>query len=528
MKKVLNSAPWLLFVWVIFQNLSLNFVEGDDASTVLYHVLGRNPALQKPYSAYHSFFDFILSVIPAVQVNLIISTALALSVFGGLLTYWGLERITDKGAHFFLFALLLAQPEWLFMVLYINPAILAMGLFVMAFFLLQRHQLKPRKKILLLASILFGLAIAVRWSFVLGFFTFLPFLLVDKNYQINRVWWHLRNIIGHATFWFFPISLFFAFSFVIISGYSLKEFFEILVWGKNYITDYKISLKVAISDLSGYLSLATVLMITTGFLMAFKTKNWWTILVVVFSLLPFFVLGFDTSFKYNLTLMPALVLIMYLGWQSVMQQNFYKRLAFIFLLILPWFLGIQVDNQNIAWGPGLELQYKKPSQEQLQEVKFGLQAGLAMPNAEGVRPLWGYADALVWGAWKKFIVERAEERHALALQSLHQNCILFMDRPVALIQMAFVQNGFELKPAVLNSSSNCWNRTMKHSSLGFETILVTPGDFEGIDAFSNMITKQRKSKNYCTMAYLSFPSLMTDLVAHQPDFFPLSATTGIW
>lgn len=522
-----KSIPWLFVTFVLFQNLSMHFVEGDDASTILYHVLGRNADFQKPYSAYHSFFDFLLSAFPASKINLLISAALTFSVLGGLLTLWAMEKLTDKGLSFFLLVLLLAQPEWLWMFLYINPAILAMGLFVMAFFLSHLYKANPNAWKLIAAAILFGLSIAIRWSFILGFFTFLPFLLVNKDFVYHKFWLRPRVLFGGAFFWFFPLSLSLAILFVAISGYSLRQFFEILLWGKSYISDYQISPAVAISDLSGYFTIATGLLFFAGIYACIKSKSFWILLVLGFSVLPFLILGFDTSFKYNLTLMPGVVLLMHAGWKYLQKVNVYLKYAFFLILAAPWFIGIQVSNNSVAWGPGLELQYKKPTESIQQAISFSLNAGLAMPNAEGVRPLFGYVDALLLGSWKRFNQERTDERVQLAIHASNQNCLLFSDRPVALVQMAFFQYGFEFMQPEIDSQNNIWKRTMRHPSNGVETILMTPGDFTGLNDFSEMIAEQKRAYQKSAMIYLTYPSLMKELVAQQPDFMPKSAVTGL-
>ena len=55
----------LLFFILALTALNFNYVEGDDASTILHHTLGRDSNLQPVYSPYHSMIDTMLSLVPS-------------------------------------------------------------------------------------------------------------------------------------------------------------------------------------------------------------------------------------------------------------------------------------------------------------------------------------------------------------------------------------------------------------------------------------------------------------------------------
>ena len=57
----------LVFGFVFVRSLTFKYVDGDDASTIAYHALGRNADLQPPYGTYHAGMDVILSVLPAQE-----------------------------------------------------------------------------------------------------------------------------------------------------------------------------------------------------------------------------------------------------------------------------------------------------------------------------------------------------------------------------------------------------------------------------------------------------------------------------
>ena len=60
---------WPIVVLVAFgavysASLTFVYVEGDDAVSIAYHVLGRDSSIQPPYSPYHSLMDSFLSLLP--------------------------------------------------------------------------------------------------------------------------------------------------------------------------------------------------------------------------------------------------------------------------------------------------------------------------------------------------------------------------------------------------------------------------------------------------------------------------------
>ena len=59
-----------IFLYLFFFTLNTNYVEGDDASTILYHLCGRDSTIQLPYAPYNSGFDFILNFLPIDEVIL--------------------------------------------------------------------------------------------------------------------------------------------------------------------------------------------------------------------------------------------------------------------------------------------------------------------------------------------------------------------------------------------------------------------------------------------------------------------------
>jgi hypothetical protein len=71
----LKKVAWLLiialaFALVYFRSLTYLYVEGDDSAGISYHALGRNPAVQPPFSPWQSGMDLIMSGLPEDEETL--------------------------------------------------------------------------------------------------------------------------------------------------------------------------------------------------------------------------------------------------------------------------------------------------------------------------------------------------------------------------------------------------------------------------------------------------------------------------
>ncbi len=58
--------PFTVIAWfIVVYSMSLAFVyiEGDDAASIAYHLLGRDSSVQPPYTPYQGFMDLWLSLL---------------------------------------------------------------------------------------------------------------------------------------------------------------------------------------------------------------------------------------------------------------------------------------------------------------------------------------------------------------------------------------------------------------------------------------------------------------------------------
>ena len=116
---------FVLYLFLYINTLSYNYVEGDDACTILYHLCGRNLNIQQPYAVYNSGFDYLLSFVENKESKLLLFS-LHISFFSGLVIYlligYFLSLIFEVNNNLILFLCLIPFiiPELIFLNLILN------------------------------------------------------------------------------------------------------------------------------------------------------------------------------------------------------------------------------------------------------------------------------------------------------------------------------------------------------------------------------------------------------------------------
>ena len=64
------GAATIIFGSVYIASLTFVYVEGDDATSIVYHAMGRDRSVQPAYSAYHGMMDVFLGWLPADEIVL--------------------------------------------------------------------------------------------------------------------------------------------------------------------------------------------------------------------------------------------------------------------------------------------------------------------------------------------------------------------------------------------------------------------------------------------------------------------------
>jgi hypothetical protein len=184
---IFMENTWLVLILVSFSivfhtSLTFVYIEGDDATSLAYHFLGRNSNLQPVYEPYQAMMDVFLDTLPAredlLRIMSLVITSLAtvtLFVFIFVLVFQ-LLHIQEGGKKLLIvIVLLLASPEFFYFGLVYSPSIVAMCLLLGSHLLLRRSDYAAtfvgrgtmQDRILMLMSIiLFGIGVSCRWSTV--------------------------------------------------------------------------------------------------------------------------------------------------------------------------------------------------------------------------------------------------------------------------------------------------------------------------------------------------------------------------
>src|SRR5688572_18899111 len=186
-----------IFAAIYSMALTFVYVEGDDATSVVYHAMGRISALNPPYSAYHGMMDVFLGWLPASEpivrftaVSITATAALLMVVLILLLLREWLEPTSVWMSGLITLLLLACSPEIFYLGLVYTPSLVAMC-FVLAAHVLVRRGMKglrsPDASIISsavvfgLSAVLFGIGVACRWD--VG--TYLFFIVADLALNVD-------------------------------------------------------------------------------------------------------------------------------------------------------------------------------------------------------------------------------------------------------------------------------------------------------------------------------------------------------
>ncbi len=460
--------PTLIMFGIIYIcSLTFKYVEGDDASSVAFHALGRNPDLQPPYSPYHGMMDVFLNFLPAnesVVRHVAVSLTAATSVIAFLLV---IDLIKDwlpnlRGFRLTLTTifLLLCIPEIFYLSLFYTPSLTAL------FFVLVAHKLlklaiNPQNGLVkfnssggvlfILSIIIFGIGTACRWdigSYLIviladlifnnytvrenfdgepRFDTFGDSIIAEReplNYQRIR----LAVFFGAAAFLASILAIFF-------SGCELGAIISIFRLAGEEVSSQD-SIFATIGAFQTFFTPAFVIFFSIGFVwLVIRRKK--SAAFVFLTVLPFLIWTFSREPKMILPALPSLFLAAAVGvnfvWFEISQKyKVWFRILAVIVIILPWLIGIHVNSPNTSWGPGFEVRtldtqensrnakntFEDKNQEKqisIKNFKIVFGSGFAVPTPEGPRPLGGHFHTLIGDGWKTF-VRKSDEEKALVLQ----------------------------------------------------------------------------------------------------------------
>jgi hypothetical protein len=418
------------FALVYLFSLSFAYVEGDDASSIAYHLYGRNSAIQPPYSPYHSMMDTILGLLPinetllrTVAVGLTSLAAIAIVLFMLAIGFDWLKTLPLAPRWLIALVLLLASPEFFYLGLAYLPGVIAMALVLAAHLILRWGGTADEpptlttnrgRIIILLSALVFGIGAACRWDITVYGAVIAADLVFGYGDRCEQLVSMIRRRWLVCVIWG-VLALLCFFLVLFVSGYDPTTLVAQLQKYQNYLGERSSRITETIGSLQPLVTPAFGIFALVGLLTLLRRRD---PLLIVFAvglivILPWASRGVP---KFILPGIPGLVACAVLGF-SVLWTHFKPerwqtivRVLIFIVLLGPWLLGIQVEFDDSAFGPGFETRaYDRPESNGTKISLALLGPGTLFPTSEGPRALFGHAAVLLGGGWRRAIDERWQE-----------------------------------------------------------------------------------------------------------------------
>jgi hypothetical protein len=469
----------LAFGIVYACSLSFVYVEGDDASTIAFHVLGRHPSVQRPYSPYHGMMDVILGLLPArepiLRVFAMGMTSLAAVVFVILtlsVVFSWLGDFPDARKRIVAIVILLASPEFFYLGMIYTPSFVAMCLVLTAHLLLMRAAtsgISPapqtkRRILIVLSIILFGLGTACRWdvgAYAIVIFADLATLSVGVA-GVSRLQALQAKQLLFSVCWLL-LAATAAIAAIAASGYGVTQLFQVF-----HLAEDEISASHSwLSTMGSFQTLFTpafLLLGIVGFRQLVLTRSRLAFIVAI-GMVPVLPYLLSREPKMVMPAVPVMVLCVVEGFDMIWfprrlrQSAAIRRLIIGLLLVGPWLVGIRANSPDTAWGPGFDVKtYGRQTridsakalavgtvdQHRISVGGMNLTdgGGLAIPTPEGPRPLGGHAAVLLGGGWRSLVNKLNDERSNVVRQAIIRGDPILQDNRNSYLLVQLVRMGF--------------------------------------------------------------------------------------
>lgn len=486
---------FLVFLYLFFFTLNFNYVEGDDAATILYHLCGRNPAIQQPYAPYNSGMDFIIAHSGLQGEEALRTFAVSVSFVSGFLIFalFALlletlfkdsEMVTARQRLYFYLLLPFVLPDMIFHSLILNSANPSFVFLLASLLLFVRFLRKENYPALIGSMVFFALSVPFRWTMLVA----LPL------YAGLFFYWHpLRNYPRDMWLLLFKIlvsnlgGLLLALLFIGVTGYDWNDILATVTSTTGYMETTEVSALSLVASASAFLTPSLLLLLLFAlFKMAILYRSDKPAMIGILGLLllsvsPFVLLGFYPFYKYSMTLLPVLLALALLGFGYLKDKKILTG-VFVAAVVLPWFIGIQIDAAGTFCGPGFEMGQKITSDHvlknegknpdnrvKIEKIKPVFDSGFYMPMPEGPRPLYGYFYVLAAGKWKSQIDAFTNERETLyAFLTRHKNAVYYQDRMSSYFSCDLYRKGFTAKTGYMELKSGSYRSFTK----GKESIAI--------------------------------------------------------
>jgi len=533
-----NKQNWLLYLSLGFLLLILFFNwphyidDTDDPLTIAYHFWGRNNIIQSPYNIYDSMCDYILSFLPRNYAVLYTSMVLwtfvsAVAVFILIVSIAKSFR-TNFSVSYYLagFILLLAIPEFDYLLLSYKSSIIGFSFILLSHQLLIRNYNKTNATAIssiLISAILFAFGVTCRWSLVTyGLAIIIDFAYIQYQQTKPRKIWMLP-LWCLITFLCFSL-------FISISGYSIHDFIGIISWGKNMIRIHQNQSVYNLATASTLFTPTSVLFLFAGIIAIVKNfrRNKRLAIYIISSYLPYIYLTFIPNLKFLITLFPAIALIIFTGIEYIntisTRRLKFANPALVALILLPWFIGIQVYSDTTLWGPGFDIKnttsaaalYNRTLDQRfsIDHISIKPAAGFAISSTEGNRPLWGYFYTLFCGKLydlDKKIVLQAQKVIELCAKKHIPIYTDYASKMNPSILDVLCRNDFQTTDSEMCSGEY----TQRTFTKGNDTVTIRA--FNHPEQTENFEKLKQLFPNHQFIAAFTYSSLLTDFMYKAPS-----------
>ena len=514
----------LLFFILGLTALNFNYVEGDDATTIIHHVFGRNNDFQPVYSPYHSMLDSILSLLPTQNEITLRTISIGGSFIAGFFVLIFIAKIlTDtfpkekNKLGVFLVVIPFIIPDVLFNSLIINPANISFAILLLSHIFFNKYLKSQRYLFLIFSVLLFGLGVSFRWNN--GFYLFVLFGVFILN-QINNKENFLKQL--KKSFLVFPFFIISVIGFIQISGYSIFDIIAVYKSGSSYLDNAEFSKLAMLASAISFLTPAFVLLFILGLISCFRRKIYFPLYLLVIALIPYLLLGVFPYYKYMLcALVPVFFIQMY-GFLSLKRKVF--KIIMVSVIFIPWIIGLQIQS-NSAWGPGFEILMKGSNFEDLESfnpdnstaiknVRLNLGSGMAMPTPEGPRPLYGFGGVFL-ADWYAFIESNNEEREEAVKYALENRCHILQD-----VDHAYILSKLSEKNLQMQKPYSSTDKLFIRREFTNEEDKVYVDVFHNKTKLFNLETMSRyRQEDNCIVIYSSYSNIITKLTGIYPTKF---------
>ena len=419
----------LAFALIYARSLTFVYVEGDDASTIAYHSLGRNLQLQPPYSPYQSMLDAVLGMFPPRE-NVVRQTAMILTAvsaplffyFMMLLAFDWCNDVRRCSKWILVVVMLFAVPEIFYLAMVLTPSLIAMTIILGSHLIIRHataHTANPDWRKLAASLILFGIGAAFRWDTVSYGATIVADLFFRSGNQREH-----PPVAKHRLLLSVGWGILAGLSWLIVlifNGWSPEAVLSaILTQSPVENFDWKLGLARA----QPFFTPGFAFLGAFGFYVLVRRKQPLAVVSVValFAIARFVLYGVP---KWFITATPSWVACAVYGF-CVISQWPKLRYVTLCLLVIPWLFGVRWLLGGTAWGPGFELQpyHRIAKRGSMPSATFA--AGMAIPTPEGPRPFFGHGWVLL-GEWKRFVNDYASEQEIAVLKAIDAELPLLLD-----------------------------------------------------------------------------------------------------